>query len=388
MQAQSRTSNGLAYLGGIQFLFLATWVVYVIYLGDLLEKLGLPKTFLPTLLLIDQLLFVCADLALGLYADRAMRFYRRLAPLVMTLNLIACLAFVALPHLASGAPEVFIGITMLWVLTASVLRAPLYGLIARRSLAPGRATAASLIGLGLASALAPYLGVLLKGVDPLLPFALSGISLALATLGFSTWEARQQAPNAASNSQPTPALHAIWLLLLAMLLLGAGFQVHVFINAAPLYKAVADAALLPWLLPVFWIGFSLAIYPGALWMERFGAKQVLALASLLGVLASAFCLTSPPLVGLIAAQFVAGIGWAGVFLAGLDLAGGSGRHGREGLFIGALFAMLALAAVGRIGLTLAGFSIGPKPELAFGLWTLGAATYLFWLRGKLMRIAR
>lgn len=388
MQAQSRTSNGLAYLGGIQFLFLATWVVYVIYLGDLLEKLGLPKTFLPTLLLIDQLLFVCADLALGLYADRAMRFYRRLAPLVMTLNLIACLAFVALPHLASGAPEVFIGITVLWVLTASVLRAPLYGLIARRSLAPGRATAASLIGLGLASALAPYLGVLLKGVDPLLPFALSGISLALATLGFSAWEVRQQAPNAASNSQPTPALHAIWLLLLAMLLLGAGFQVHVFINAAPLYKAVADVALLPWLLPVFWIGFSLAIYPGALWMERFGAKQVLALASLLGVLASAFCLTSPPLVGLIAAQFVAGIGWAGVFLAGLDLAGGSGRHGREGLFIGALFAMLALAAVGRIGLTLAGFSIGPKPELAFGLWTLGAATYLFWLRGKLMRIAR
>ncbi len=388
MQARHRSSDGLAYLGGIQFLFLATWVVYVIYLGDLLEKLGLPKTFLPTLLLIDQLLFAVADVLLGLYADRAMRFYRSLAPLVITLNLIACLAFVALPHLASGAPKIFIGITVLWVLTASVLRAPLYGLIARRSLAPGRATAASLLGLGLASALAPYLGVLLKGVDPLLPFTLSGISLALATLGFSAWEARQQAADAASNSQPKPALHAIWLLLLAMLLLGAGFQVHVFINAAPLYKAVADAALLPWLLPVFWIGFSLAIYPGALWLESIGAKQILALASLLGVLASAFCLTSPPLVWLMTAQFVAGIAWAGVFLAGLDLAGGSGRHGREGLFVGALFAMLALAAVARIGLTLAGFNIGPQPELAFGLWTLGAAIYLFWLRGKPMRLSR
>lgn len=48
---------GLTYLGGIQFLFLATWVIYVIYLGDLLEKLGMPKTFLPTLLLIDQYRF-------------------------------------------------------------------------------------------------------------------------------------------------------------------------------------------------------------------------------------------------------------------------------------------------------------------------------------------
>ena len=387
-EAQSRSSNDLAYLGGIQFLFLATWVVYVIYLGDLLEKLGLPKTFLPTLLLIDQLLFATADVLLGLYADRTMRFFRSLAPLLMTLNLIACLAFVALPHFASGAPEIFIGVTVLWVLTASVLRAPLYGLIARRSLAPGRATAASLIGLGLASALAPYLGVLLKGVDPLLPFTLSGISLALASLGFSAWEARQQAADAASNSQPKPALHTIWLLLLAMLLLGAGFQVHVFINAAPLYKAVADAALLPWLLPVFWIGFSLAIYPGALWLERLGAKQVFTLASLLGVLASAFCLTSPSLVWLIGAQFVAGIAWAGVILAGLALAGGAGRHGREGLFVGALFAMLALAAVARIGLTLAGFSIGPQPELAFGLWMLGAAIYLFWLRGKPMRLIR
>jgi MFS family permease len=217
---------------------------------------------------------------------------------------------------------------------------------------------------------------------------LSGISLALASLGFSAWEARQQAADAASNSQPKPALHTIWLLLLAMLLLGAGFQVHVFINAAPLYKAVADAALLPWLLPVFWIGFSLAIYPGALWLERLGAKQVFTLASLLGVLASAFCLTSPSLVWLIGAQFVAGIAWAGVILAGLALAGGAGRHGREGLFVGALFAMLALAAVARIGLTLAGFSIGPQPELAVGLWTLGATIYLFWLRGEPMRLSR
>ena len=50
--------------------------------------------------------------------------------------------------------------------------------------------------------------------------------------------------------------------------------------------------------------------------------------------------------------------------------------------------MLALAAVARIGLTLAGFSISPRPELAFGLWTLGTAIYLLWLRGKPMRLSR
>lgn len=382
MHAQTRQGFGMAYLGVVQFLFLATWVVYVIYLGDLLDKLGLPKAFLPTLLLIDQLLFAVSDVLLGLYADRAMRFYRALAPPLLTLNLIACLAFIALPHLAAGTPEVFIGVTVTWVLTASVLRAPLYGLIARRGLAPGRATAASLLGLGLASALAPYLGVVLKSINPIWPFTLSGIGLALASIGFSAWEARQQPAAAVPDSQPQPQLHNISRLLLAMLLLGAGFQVHVFINAAPLYKSVADAALLPWLLPVFWIGFSLAAYPGAQVLARYGAARIFARAALLGVMSTAFCLTSPPLAMLMAVQFVAGIAWAGVFLAGLELAGGAGRHGREGLFIGTLFALLALGAATRIGLTLAGMTITPLPELAFVFWALGAVVCLPWLRGS------
>lgn len=381
MTSQPRQDSGLSYLAGVQFLFLATWVVYVIYLPDLLAKSGLPKGFLPTLLLLDQLLFACADMVLGFYADRAMRFYRALAPLLMTLNLIACLAFIGLPHIAAAvSPSVFIGVTVLWVLTASVLRAPLYGLIARRSLAPGQATAASLLGMGLASALAPYLAVVLKTFDPVLPFMLSGISLALATLGFSAWEARQQAVDSMPNSEPKPAFTGIGRLLLAMLLLGGGFQIHFFVNAAPLYKSVADASLLPWLMPLFWIGFSLAVYPGARLLERVDVRSILAQAALLGAIASLFCLASLPLAGLIVAQFIAGIAWGGVFLAGLDLAGGSGRHGREGLFVGMLFAMLALAAAARVGMSLAGFSQYPMPELAFTLWALGAAICLPWLR--------
>lgn len=381
MNAQPRKDTGLAYLAGVQFLFLATWVVYVIYLPDLLAKSGLPKGFLPTLLLIDQLLFACADMLLGFQADRAMRLYRALAPLLMTLNLIACLAFIGLPHIATAvSPSVFIGVTVLWVLTASVLRAPLYGLIARRSLAPGQATAASLLGMGLASALAPYLAVALKTLDPVLPFMLSGISLALATLGFSAWEAKQRAVDSAPNSEPKPAFTGIGRLLLAMLLLGGGFQVHFFVNAASLYKSVADASLLPWLMPLFWIGFSLSVYPGARLLERADARSILAQAAMLGAIASLFCLASLPLPGLMVAQFVAGIAWGGVFLAGLDLAGGSGRHGREGLFVGMLFAMLALAAAARIGMTLAGFGQHALPELAFMLWALGAAVCLPWLR--------
>ena len=46
----------------------------------------------------------------------------------------------------------------------------------------------------------------------------------------------------------------------AMALLAVlAFQVHVFIDSAPLYRAHAPATLLPMLTPVFWIGFNVAM---------------------------------------------------------------------------------------------------------------------------------
>jgi len=372
----------LSYLGLVQFLFLLTWAVYAIYLGPLLARLGLPKEFALRLLLLDQVLFACADVLLGLYADRVMRLFRGMAPVVVSLNLIACLAFVALPWLTAGAPALFVGLVVLWVLSSSVLRAPLYALIVRRSQEPGKATAVALLGMGLASALAPYLGTVLKGVDPVLPFTLSGVSLALATLGFAAWEARQQPANSVADSVPRPAVSRVGWLLIAMLLLGAGLQVHVFVNSAPLYKGLADPALLPWLMPVLWIGFSLAVSAGEPVLERVGARRGIALSALLGTFACVACLAAPNLFVLIVLQTLMGMAWGGVFLAGLSLAGGAGRHGREGLFVGAFFGSLALGAAARVGLTLAAVPLSAQitVPLAAALWGLGTLACLGWLR--------
>ncbi|WP_295391157.1 MFS transporter [uncultured Thiodictyon sp.] len=382
MTAPTASRLLLSYLGLVQFLFLLTWAVYAIFLGDLLAKLGLPKAFAPRLLLLDQLLFACADIVLGLYADRAMRLFRGLAPVVLGLNLIACLAFVALPLLRVGDAALFVALAALWVLTSSVLRAPLYALIARRGHAPGRATAVALLGMGLAGALAPYLGTVLKGVDPLLPFALSGVSLALATLGFAAWEARQRPADRVVDSVPRPAFTTVWRWLAAMLLLGAGLQVHIFVNSAPLYKGLADPSLLHWLLPVFWIGFSLAVSAGQPVVERVGARRAFARAALLGTAACTGCLAAPNLPLLIALQVLAGTAWGGALLAGLMGVGGVGRHGREGLFVGTLFASLALGAAARVGLTLAGipFSAQVTLPLAAALWGAGVLLCLTWLR--------
>jgi hypothetical protein len=85
---------------------------------------------------------------------------------------------------------------------------------------------------------------------------------------------------------------------------------------------------------------------------------------------------------LIVLQALAGIAWGGVFLSGLGLVGGAGHHGREGLFVGVLFAILAVGAAGRLGLTLAGIPFSPEITLPLAavLWLLGALLCVPWVR--------
>ena len=79
---------------------------------------------------------------------------------------------VSYTHLDVYKRQLFLLAIGVWVATSSALRAPPYVLLSRYA---GRATlprlaGIQLLGLAVASALAPYLAIVLKGVDPALPF--------------------------------------------------------------------------------------------------------------------------------------------------------------------------------------------------------------------------
>lgn len=377
----SVTRQKFSYPGILQFLFLLTWVTYVLYLGDFLGKLGLAKSFLPWLLILDQILFILADVIMGFFSSKFFQLHRRIGPLLLVLNLASCLIFIALPHLAATTPELFIGMTIIWVLSSSVLRVPLFGLIAQRTANPLHGTAGALLGMGIASALAPYLVYLLKGVDPALPFTLAGITLALATLGFLQWESTQtQTPRQPPYTKPSPG--GLLRLLLPVLLLAAGFQLHAFTNSALLFKQVAEPGMLQWLLPVFWISFSLAVFPGAKLIDRWGAEKIFHSSATAGSIALALCLLNPPLALLLLLQLVAGLAWGGIFISGLAIAAQLGASGKEAFFTGAIFVLLALATIARILLNLPGLPVQLPDtlQLAALLWLGGSLAGVLLLR--------
>jgi len=122
------------------------------------------------------------------------------------------------------------------------------------------------------------------------------------------------------------------------------FQWHGFIASAPLALRFAPASDLPRLLPVFWVGFNLALVPAGVLARRQGPLRVLVLGAALAAGGNGVASWAPEL-----SVLLAGIGWAlllcGAFSAALRL----GQGGREGLLSGAVSSTLAGAALLRIG---------------------------------------
>lgn len=374
------------YIAGVQFLFVTTWTIYVVFMPRLLESAGLPVAWAAWILVLDQLVFMVADVASGVFADRVQRTLGRIGPLIVGATLVSCLAFLLLPHvvlLGAAAPALGLVLILVWTTTSSALRAPPWVLLGKYAARPALPwlNALTLFGLVAGGAIAPFLGVMLKNVDPRLPFALSSLALLAATAGIVHVErvlARRPAVAATPPQAPRVlgAQHAAWML--GILLLAAAFQTHFSLNAAAQYLRFVRPAELEWLVPLFWVGFGAAMLPAGALCKRQGALPVMAVAALLGAGAALTAVNAGSLEILIAAQLVAGAAWGHMLVAIFSSAAELGRSGREGLALGTMFAMLALATIVRIGAVLAGLpkNAALAPLLAWlpvALWLAGGA---------------
>jgi len=348
-EEQQQTAAGLA-LGSVQFCFTLGWTVYVIYLPELLKSAGLAASWLPVLLMADQLIFAVMDIAFGVVADRLTEGYRKLARLLLALTTISAAAFLLLPMLGDVAPAWLISVLLIWVLSASVVRAPTLVLLAKRAKAAqqSRLVIWYTAGMALASALSPFVGMLLKGVDSRWPFAISALTLLAAVVVLRHFVDRPAPAPEAPEPQPI-AFSAYVPLLLILALASGGFQLHAFLNAAPHYLAYTTKESLPWLLPLLWVGFFLALLGVGVIIKRFGALAVAAG----GILLTAGCSYASALAGslemLIVIELLAGAGWAAAFAGLMEQASAWGTRGAEGLFMGSFFSVLAVASFARIG---------------------------------------
>jgi MFS family permease len=364
--SSSASSTGV-YLAVLQLVFTLGWTTYVIYLPKLCAEVGIAPSYVILILMLDQAIFTITDTAMGIAADKIAPFVGRLGVFVGVLTAISCAAFVALPFVAGtgpGAQVWFIALILVWVVTSSALRAPpltLLGKYAARPAIPYLA-ALAMLGYGLAGAASPYLGVVLRNHDPRLPFVISGVVLLLTTLALSKVERNlAQAPPVAKEPVPAKSLGQVPMFFIAsMVILSLGYQLHFSINSTPFFLRFAKPDELQWLMPVFWIGFNIAMFPASVIVKHRGGLIVMGAAGLLGALAVLGAEMAGNLNMLIAAQFVAGAAWGCMLMAAVSAALAIGETGAEGKVVGLVFSALALATFARMAAVAGGLQKLPE----------------------------
>jgi hypothetical protein len=391
-------------IGALQLMLGLTWAAYVLFLPQLVVSAGLPRSLVPWLLVVDQLVFALCDPWAGAAGDRAAAGARRFGPVIAVVAAGSAIALIVLPMVAGEWPVPVLGALLLvWAIGTAALRAPLCALLS--SHAPGSAgpNAAVLAGgLALASAGAGLLVPAIRDVSPVLAFAFVGAgtaAVALLAVPLERWLLAHAAsgPTApaprtatpapapaparsglAGPGAPSPGSAAAWRgavgLYAGAALLALGLQLHVFV-VAPAVFGKEVPAIVP---ALFWIGSALACGLAILMQGRWPMHRLSVVSAAGGAVLLAGFGLADSLPVRAALHGLAGLAW------GLALSSVTARvfeFGRltrsPGLAAGLLFSLLALASLMRLALGALGVwaGIGPLQVLwmALGLWAVAAA---------------
>jgi MFS family permease len=352
-----RAGGAGLYLAFVQLALTLGWTVYLIYLPKLLAQVGLVPAAVIFVLMMDQLIFTITDTAMGVAADRIAPVVGRLGVMVGLLTAISCVAFVAMTFVTGSgiaAQFMLLALIAIWSATSSALRAPPLTLLGKHAAKPSVPFLAALVmlGYGIAGALSPYLGTLLRDRDARLPFIISSAVLLITALALSRVEgglaARIVPAKARSSGAKKPLGRVPVLFIASMVILALGYQLHFSVNGVPLFLRFAKTADLERLLPVFWIGFNIALFPASLVTKHRGGLFVMGAAGLLGAAAVIGAELAGNLTTLIVAQFIAGGAWGCMLMSAVSAALAIGEGGAQGKVVGLVFSALALATFARM----------------------------------------
>jgi Major Facilitator Superfamily len=346
------------YLAMLELVFALGWTVYAIYLPRLAASAGIAAGAVIYILMLDQAIFTVTDFAMGVASDKISRLVGRLGHWVAAITALSCAAFVTLPYVAGTklGPTVLLTLIVIWAITSSALRAPPLMLLGKYAARPAIPYLMSLamLGLGIAGAVSPYLAITLAKQDPRLPFVIASVALVLTSFALVKVE-RSLAKDAPAKSEPPKNVDRaipVIVFALASVIFAFGFQLHFFFNSAPRFKQfTGDVSTL---MPLFWVGFSVAMFPASLITKRWGGLPVMGLFGLIGAIAIVVMEFSGTFEVVVAAQVIAGAAWGCILMSAFSAAAALGYTGAEGKTTGVLFSALALATFARMATTASG----------------------------------
>src|SRR5215472_3448029 len=371
-------------LAGLHGAVSLAWVVYNLYLVQLLVRAGFDAYLATVLLTVEGLVAAVLEPLMGSLSDRARTGLFRRFHLVLGGALLASFLFVALPLAASGTrpgPATFLPTLLIaWACAMAVFRAPALSLLGRYARPGSLPLAASVLttAAGLVGAAAPAARGWLLSLGPLPTFTLASVALLVTALVVRTMDRRAGEPAEIGRDSPADpaASRAAWFLFLVGT--SAGLAFRFLLDGLPRAGA-GPGAPAPSILTALFLGTAVAGIPlGRVALGRVGGGPVTAIG--LAVLIAGVAVT-PVLEGARAVLLAAALLGAalaavqnGLFSYSLSAV----RVGRAGLGMGLLLGGSGLA----LGLFNVLFAVR-KPAAATSLMVAGGlyALTLLLLRG-------
>jgi hypothetical protein len=350
------------------------WVVYALYIPQLLKQVGLPASAAVPLLIVENGLSVVMEPLMGGLSDRARRRMGTQLPFIAAGVIVSALLLASLPLLAGmgdrsdQVARLLTWAVITWSLAMTIFRSPALALLGQTAMSQQLPQAASL--LTFAGAIAGALGVFAQsailGLGAIATFAISSGVLLLAC-GI-LWVMHRQPPNAPhSDSQPrteplqaefsggqpfdspqraaTPATgnRRPWGWIFAVGV-GVGLGFALLRQGLLNPKALTDAGAL---LPTFTVAHLLTVLPAGAIATAVGTQRTLMVglgstAGLMGLMAIGVGngwsgLGTVGAVGL-------GLAWSGVSTCTIPYALLAAPPQRAGLAMGLFFGGIALAS--------------------------------------------
>ena len=340
---------GLALMQGAITLL---WVIYNLYLVQLLTQLGFSRGWAVGLLVVENLLAMVIEPVVGTFSDRMQYQIGTRLPIISLGAVLAAGLFVVIPTALVWGPGVLRwGLPLLmvaWAMAMAVFRSPALSLLGRYAMGTQLPQAASILTLvgGLSGAMGPLAGQFILGLGPLVAFSLGSVVLLTATLVLRWAGPKGAAESPAAIADPT-AIAIPWtslgLVFGTGVGVGLGFRLVMSALPASLAQRVPHANA-PLVLGALFIALALTAIPAGQLARRLGNRRAMVLGlSAMASLAILVGIISSTLVGmLLAALFGAALSL--VSNGTLPFALAMVPPARAGLGTGTYFSGGALAA--------------------------------------------
>ena len=277
-------------LGGLQAAITLSWVIYNLYLTDLLGQLGFAAGTAAVVVLIENVLAIAMEPLMGGFSDQLQRTLTTQFPFIFAAIAVASGLFIAIPatvvfgDVGSLSRWLLPLLLVAWALAMSCFRSPALSLLGRYAINSQWAPAAAVLTLlgSFAGSLGPFLKSRLLALGPMVTFAVGSVVLLGAAAGLRAMQPAQ------SIHVPTPlegdgeivleghsrlSPIALVLVFLTGAMIALGFRLTLPMFAGILSDRLPPDSPVGVMLGVVFIAQAIAALPAGQAISRWGIPQ-------------------------------------------------------------------------------------------------------------------